>query len=356
MPLAEITEKQHSLVRFLTFIATIEENVIAMFVQGWSMKNNQVYLDPENVDSSMHQLERFYRLDQKTLQMLRRVVQRYPRGVLVYVDEANAQSMMLSPLDDLFTFNGETGELVLFSADATTFINGLIEMWMYVVGFDTMMGGTDHWKVEFAIGAWKPIRDNLKRQLDIPVHHQVMVEVGQPPDPQDALPDDPYPFKTLVSTFNIIAFTQMIRFAGRDDVKVHFPPGTDPRVIETYYTMRSAMKAVSAGLGIEDVEEFNRRLHHRVQQIHDQYHPDTLPMPQGWEFLEDGHEAASDYDDNPENANNIMLGPTDDDSPIGQLPPPSSWGQRKTPKSQREVDQKLEQGPFGQFIDKLFED
>ncbi|NJL93139.1 MAG: hypothetical protein HC915_05140 [Anaerolineae bacterium] len=54
------------------------------------MKNNQVYLDPHDVERSMQQLARFYHLDQPTLDMLRRVVQRYPRPVIVYVDEANA--------------------------------------------------------------------------------------------------------------------------------------------------------------------------------------------------------------------------------------------------------------------------
>jgi hypothetical protein len=324
------------------------------------MKNNQVYLDPDNVETSMRQLERFYRLDQKTLQLLRRIVQRYPRGVIVYVDEASAQSMFLSPLDDLFTFNAETGELVLFSADSHTFINALIEMWMYTVGFETMLDSDDHWKVEFAIGAWKPIRDQLKRQLDIPVHSDRLIEVGHPPDPEDALPEDPYPFKTLVSTFNIIAFTQMIRYAGREDVKVHFPPGTDPQVIDTYYTMRSAMKSVAAMLTIDDVDEFNQRLVFRLHQLEEQFRPASLPMPKGWEFLEDDREAASDSSsDESSNPSNILIGPDNsDESPFGQLPPPTTWGKnrKKNPTSQREVDQKLEQGPFGRFIDNLFDD
>src|SRR5688500_10373212 len=111
------------------------------------MKNNQVYLDPHNPEQSMQQLNRFYRLNETTLRMMRRVIERYPKPVILYVDEANAPLFAQSPLDDQFTFNTQTGELVLFSPDPMTFIDAIIEMWMYVSGFETMMGAEDYWKV-----------------------------------------------------------------------------------------------------------------------------------------------------------------------------------------------------------------
>jgi hypothetical protein len=318
-----------------------------------AMKNNQVYLDPQNVEGSMQQLDRFYRLDETTTETLRRIVECYPKPVIMYVDEANAPMVVASPLDDLFTFNTETGELVLFSADPGTFVDALIEMWMFISGFDTLLGDDDYWKIEFAIGAWKPVRDNIKRNLNIPVSDEVLGVVGLPPEPDEAPLEDAYPFKTLVSTLNFVSFTQMIRLAGRRDIRVHFPDGTDQRVREVYRAMRRAIQQVGMDLGIEDVALFNRRLRTKLQMIERRFQPKDLPMPKGWNAFTQDHDAASgpegrsDSDDS--NEVGLMLGPPDEDEPaFGRLNGP--------PIESDDPDRKLAEGPFGAFIDTLFDD
>lgn len=322
------------------------------------MKNNQVYLDPKNIAHSMKQLMRFYRLDYKTMDMLRRIVEKYPKPVILYVDEANAPLMAHSPLDDPFTFNTETGELVLFSAKPEVFVDALIEMWMYISGFETLLGDDDHWKIEFAIGAWKPVKNTIKRRLGIPVMEDISLVVGLPPDPDEAPPEDPYPFRSLTATFNRVAFEQMIRLAGRAEVQVHFPPGTHPQVIEVYQVMRKAMYHVAANLGIDDAQTFNQRLHVALTELEKRYHPKDLPEPpiswlsQTSRDAASGEENPSRSEDN-EASTAILLGPPEDDeeSPFGRLPTKGS-----DPDDMTAVDLRLRNGPFARFIDTLFED
>lgn len=295
------------------------------------MKNNLVLIDPQQVEISLKQLERIYRLDRTILEQLKPIIERYPQAVRLYVDEARAQFMVTTPLDDLFTFDTETDELVLYSSDGETFINGLVEMWMYLVGFQTLMDDPEYWKIEFTIAAWKPIRDQIKESLSIPVKRQYLGTFGLPPEPDEAPLEDPYPFRTLVSTFNQVAFIQMIRLAGRSDIRVHFPSGTHPRVIEAYYTMRIAIKSVAQGLGLRDVLEFNQRLIEKLAHLEQRYQPETLPHPTGWFFVGDEQD--------------------EQDGPLRLNDTPRNEEQR-----QQEADQRLESGPFGQFIESLFDD
>jgi hypothetical protein len=322
------------------------------------MKNNQVYLDPLNIDASIRQLERFYRLDANTLGMLRRVLEHYPKSVILYVDEANAPLMAGSALDDLFTFNTETGELVLFSSDPMTFVDAMIEMHMFVAGFDTLMGADDHWQVEFAIGAWKPIKNTIKRRLRIPLQQSIRGVVGLPPEPGEAPLEDPYPFKSLVSTLNLFSFVQMIRLAAREEIRVHFPNGTDPRVMEVYFSVKRAMHSVASGLDIQDSEAFNERLRSKIQELDERYQPSKLPLPEGWESFmtdQDAASGAAEGEEDPENSVNLLLGPEKDESRFGRL-----FSDRTEGRSDDDVEilreLRLANGPFGRFIDSLFDD
>jgi len=315
------------------------------------VKHNQVTIDPQNLDQSIQQLQRFYRLPPKDLDIIRRVAENYPKPIILYVDEANAATHIQSPIDDAFTFNTQTGELVLFSADTETFIDALIEMWMYTAGFETMMGDSEYWKVEFAIGAWKPVKNNIKRRLNIEIPVRLRGIVGLPPDPNDEMMEDPYPFKTLVESFNLIAFTQMARFAGRDDIRVHFPQGTDSKNKEAYYAMRRAMREVGHDLNIEDIETFNQRLHLKIQEMVDRFSPHTLPIPEEWQAMQDDKDAATGETNinDEESQGTLLLGPSKDEPSIGQLP-------SNTQTAQDDVDQKLANSPFADFIDTLFDD
>lgn len=326
------------------------------------MKNNQVYLNPTDVESSIRQLKRFYRIDEATLDALKPVIASYPKPVIMYVDEANAPLFANSLLDDLFTFNMQTGELVLFSADPMTFIDAFIEMWMYVAGFETLMGHEEYWRVEFAIGAWKPVKNAIKKQFGIPVREGILGIVGMPPEPEDMILDDPYPFRTLVSKFTLFSFIQMIRLAGREEVGVHFPEETDPRVIEVYHTMRRLMHEVADGLSIDDVQEFNLRLRAKLEDIADLYEPTTLPVPEEWQGGSDNRDAASgeigggdnDSKNDSENQVGLMLGPSDEESPLGRLL--KRLEERNRERSMSDIDRKLADGPFGEFIEELFKD
>lgn len=338
------------------------------------MKNNQVYINPADPEGSMRQLQRFYRLDDKTLRMVRRVVEHYPKPIILYVDEANAPLMANSFLDDLFTFNTETGELVLFSSDPQTFIDATIEMWMYISGFETLMGSDGLWQTEFAIGAWKPVRDNIKGALGIPNQRDIQAIVGLPPDPDEAPLEDPDPFKTLVSTMNLIAFMQMIRLAGRGEVRVQFPPETHPSVIEAYFDAKYAIQRVGKGLTVRDAETFNTRLAAEVRRIEEKYKPDQLPLPAGWD---DGDDRAFPSDDNRTDDGSeeaIALSPESEDEPsIGKLL--TDWTRKDDAEIEEEFDREFEQwlepnstelfdptiealkgSPFEAFIETLFDD
>jgi hypothetical protein len=141
----------------------------------------------------------------------------------------------------------------------------------------------------------------------------------------------------------------MIRFAGRDDVRVYFPPESHPKVAEVYHLMRQWIREVAAGLGIEDVEEFNRRLRSRLNEIEDRYQPDKLPLPQM--LFEEDMEDVEDVFGSEDRSEGFFARGSNRESEIGRLP-------RKKPlgPSQQEVDAKLAQGPFAAFIESLFKD
>jgi len=299
-------------------------------------KHDRVYLDPHDPEESLHQLQQVYDLDDAALPMLRRILALYPRPVLLYVDEATALQLADNPLVDHFTFNIQTDELVLFSRDLMTFIDALVEMAMYLAGFATLMGVEDTWMIEFTIGAWKPVRNHIKRRLGIPVEDQPRYIIGLPPAPEDAPLEDPYPFRTLVSQLDVGSFTQMIRLAARDDVEVSFPQGADPRVIEVYVRAKTAMYQVADGLDLDDWREFNRRLLATVQQLDEEYQPHRLPIPLWWQRLQDTQDAE------PEPAPADTLIPPDDPADDHSLPPESPTSERWN--------------PFEEFIAGLFDE
>ncbi len=112
----------------------------------------------------------------------------YPCSARVRYDEAAALLYQGISLTDKFTFNIETDDLIVFDDSPETLIDALIEMAMYLSGFATMMGNDDAWVTEFAAGAWKPVKNRIKRQLDLPVSSKPRGVVGLPPAPDDGTP------------------------------------------------------------------------------------------------------------------------------------------------------------------------
>jgi hypothetical protein len=258
------------------------------------MRPGEVTLDPNDLERSVGQLADAYHLSPDDMGIVRRVIALYPQPVQMYVDEAITILHDSMPLGDRFTFDIETDELILFSHDKEILIDALIEMAMYLAGFTTMMGSEESWGIEFAIGAWKPVKKRLKRQLDIPVSDQPRGVVGMPPAAEDASASDSYPFRRLASHYDLASFHQMVMLAARDDIAVYFPPETHAKVLAVYVYMRRSMQEVAQGIDLADYETFNARLIQEVQRLETLFTPSNLTLPT---WLHDRH-----ADDPPEPA------------------------------------------------------
>jgi len=292
----------------------------------------RVILDPNAVDESMQQLATRYGIGAELLNTLSQVVGLYPHAIRMYVDEANALLFHGLSLADKFTFDLESDELVLFSLDADTVTDAFIEMAMYLSGFATLMGSQDDWTVEFAIGAWKPIKNRIKRQLGIPVREKPRIVVGLPPAPQEINQEDSYPFRKLVSSYDFASFHQMVVLAAREDVAVYFPPETHSKVLAVYVYMRRAIQEVAQGLDLSDHLTFNTRLIDAVQRLEKLFSPATLAPP-GWQQLPDSHRSVSaDY-----------------------IPTPDAPAQMPDDRVQN-GEQVKRDDPFELFINQLFSD
>jgi hypothetical protein len=299
------------------------------------MKRYRVILDPGDVETSVRQLAEAYDLASGDLSTLHRIIALYPRPVVVSLDETNSILYDSLPLADKFTFDIETDELVLFTCNLDTITDALIEMAMYLTGFATMMGNEQPWVIEFTIGAWKPVKKRLKRQLDIPVQDQPRVVVGLPSPPEKASANDPYPFRTLVSHYDLASFHQMVMLAARDDVAVYFPPDTHPKVLAVYVYMRRAMQEVAQGLDLADHETFNTRLVQELQRLQKLFNPSELELP-SWLTDRIDQENGAELLDDPA----TRLGLFPDTGSADRSTPPGSHNDN----------------PFEAFIEQLFPD
>lgn len=287
-------------------------------------RQRHVFIDPQDVDHALQQLGYLYDVDKDTQEMLRPIIALYPRPADVYADDSSVFYYSQMPLVDRFTFNMQTDELVLFSTDPLTIVDAMLEMAMYLVGFSTLIGVEDYWKIEFAIGAWKPVRNTIKRELGLPVLDEPLWAVGSDPQADaDEVQGQEHPFRKLVAQLDTASFTQMTRLAAREDVEVHFPQGCDPKVIEVYIRMRTAMYQVSDGISLADWRTFNRRLVQMVQDLEAEYQPEGLPEPHWWQL---GQRQPDDAVAAPE------------DSAAGAPSPSEGWD------------------PFASYIKKLFGD
>ncbi|GAB4573246.1 MAG: hypothetical protein Kow0077_15000 [Anaerolineae bacterium] len=318
------------------------------------MKHNRVILNPQDPDEALTILAFAYDLDDDTLEALRRIIMLFPRPVTLYVDESSALFYGQTPLVDKFTFNMQTDELVLFASDSMTFIDATIEMVMYLTGFATMIGVDDGWKIELAIGAWKPVKNRLKRELGIPTVDEPLWVVGLPPEDGAASPEDPQPFQILVSRLDIVSFEQMIRLAARDDVEVSFPIGADQRVIQVYLDARETIARVGEGITLQDWREFNRRLLEAVQALEEKYQPRALPVPHWWNRHQDASgspeaESSSRFVEAPINWS--QLNP---EAPITEQLDTDDGAD--SPERQQSDPDESNWDPFAAFIDTLLDD
>lgn len=242
------------------------------------MMHNLVTLDPANLDETMRQLVEQYALEDEMQAHVRRVIALLPRSSGLYVDEANAMLFEDLQLADKFSFDTENDALALFTHDPSALVDALIELAMYLSGFATMLGSEAGWVVEFTIGCWRPVRNRLKRLLEIPYDNHPRGVVGLPPSESEQYPER-YPFRRLVTSYDFASFHQMVVLAARDDIAVYFPPETHSKVLAVYVYMRRTMHEVGQSLGLEDHQIFNSRLLDAIRRMEVLFTPSELPPP-----------------------------------------------------------------------------
>jgi hypothetical protein len=178
----------------------------------------------------------------------------------------------------------ETDELVVFTDEPSSLIDAILEMAMFVRGFNTVMGIDDEWKVQVAIGAWRHVREALKTQLHLPTIPQKLWGADLELE--------------TVERYNLISFGAVVFMAGRPDVDWNFPQGTSSLVIDAYHRLSRIIEAIALNVGLDDHLTFNRRLNRALTLIEESIMPkdispfDDLFGSEGFsdKFFEDGPE------------------------------------------------------------------
>lgn len=256
----------------------------------------EVILDPDALSQTLRRLAQQYELAPNELMTLMRIVELFPRKTRMYFDISQADIYTDVPFVDKFTFDIETDDLILLSTDFDTLVDALIEMAMYLSGFATKIGNQDTWVIDFAIGAWKPVKHHIKRELDILTSDQPRGVVGLRPQPDEEPEGDPYPFRTLVSHLDQMSFEQMIMLAARNDVvTVYFPPGTHPKVRAVYTHARRAIEGVGQHITLHDHRIFNLKLNNALRRIDQLFEPKKLAPPNWIARLLDNESSCQNY-------------------------------------------------------------
>ena len=186
----------------------------------------------------------------------------------------------LWPLVDAFTFDLERDQLMVYKTEPEVLVDAIIEMAMFLRGFNTAIGTDGPWRTDLAIGAWRVVRQNIKRSLMIPeVVPQFAVEL---------------PSHT-VSQLDPVTFAGMVFLAGQVHTQVRFPADAARNVVETYHRLRRIILTIGLGLGLDDVRTFNQRL---VRAL---LHTETVLLPKAGaspfdDFIESGDFKLDDLD------------------------------------------------------------
>lgn len=196
----------------------------------------------------------------------------HDRSFVLNMDQVGLVQM--TPLQDPFTFDMDTDELILYTDDPATLVDAIIEMAMYLRGFNTLIGVEDDWKTQLAIGAWRYVRDNLKGQLYLMPPSEKQWSASLEPE--------------TVEHFNLISFATVIFLAGCPNLDVVFPDGTSPLVEAAYHRLVRMLQTVAYNVGINDFRTFNRRLGRAVSWIEETLMPkDASPFDDLFEDSED---------------------------------------------------------------------
>ncbi len=162
-------------------------------------------------------------------------IELHRRPFSVFIDYVFSDPDM--PTFDRFSFDMGSDELIVFCPEPAVLIDALLEMAMFMRGFNTLIGVDEKWKTQVAIGAWRTIRESLKQQLGIPylVGHAWLVELNP----------------TGVANFDEDSFFIAVALAGSPDVEAQFPAGTSPKVISVYKHLSRIIALIGQSLGLQ---------------------------------------------------------------------------------------------------------
>lgn len=224
------------------------------------MAESIYFVDPKDEGS----IDLFLRsVDALEHQDLSRVIHLHARSFCIVYDEDNSPPE-LSPLVDAFTFDMEHDRLIVYTLEPDVLVDAIIEMAMFMRGFNTVMGVEDHWKVDVAIGAWRVVRRNIKQELTIPeTPTQIVV----------SLPSE------VVSDLNPATFAGMVFLAGQIDALMEFPNDASPRVVDLYHRLQRIINLVGFKVGLNDAATFNQRLTRSIAHIESTLLSQINPSP-----------------------------------------------------------------------------
>ncbi len=228
------------------------------------MDKNNIYIDRDDPISLHALLDAFDAWGTEHEEPIRTALSIHNRAFMLHVEPVSEQA--LSPLEDAFTFNMDTDELTIFSDNPATLVDALLEMAMFMRGFNTLLGVEDEWKIQVAIGAWRHVRQNLKLKYHlIPAVEKLW----------SATLDE-----ETVQDFDPLSFAAMVFLAGRSDLDVVFPEGANVQVITAYRRLARIIETVAYDIDIDDFVKFNRRLSRAIQWIEET----ILPQSSGPSF------------------------------------------------------------------------
>ncbi|HVO41051.1 MAG TPA: hypothetical protein VMT34_00435 [Aggregatilineales bacterium] len=171
--------------------------------------------------------------------------------------------LSLSPLQDQFSFDMDTDALIVFTDTPATLVDALLEMAMFLRGFNTLIGLDEEWKVNIAIGGWRHMRQNLRAMYNL-----------EPSEGKEwTAPLDSH----VAEDYDLVSFNTIVFLACHPNVEVIFPPEANPSLVAAYDEIARLVESVPADLTLDDHALFNRRLSDAVLRIEESIMPPARP-------------------------------------------------------------------------------
>jgi hypothetical protein len=170
-------------------------------------------------------------------------------------------------LNDTFSFDLDSNQLVLLDSAPETLLNAVIEMAMYQRGFETLLRvDTDaDWGVQIAIGAWWHVRQHLKNDQPngLLPRAQLELEIGE----------------DSVAYYDYTSFVGMVYLASTPHLGVIFPEGSNAEAHNVYHRLCLLVRVIAFEIGLEDAQKFNARLRRVIDYISRELAPPVEESP-----------------------------------------------------------------------------